>query len=1067
MSIKYFANRVKQTTDTTGDGDMILLTTASTYNSVLSSIGANNSFTYELLNIANPFQWENGVGHINYGGGITTFVRDRVIKSSDGDTKVLFSAGTKTLTTAITEDIINNGFLNVEQTGVSFSPPYMPATYILDATAGNITVSLPTVVGKADPIILGFLLNDTTGDAQNQPDAVVLTPFGAQIISEQLTYSLSIKNDYVQIVSVPSTTGWLVLDSIQDSMNAYGNDGLIQFSKTSAFSGVNGLKWDLSTSSLLVGGTGTLASADIVLPTGTQTVVFNEQSKDKDFRIEGSGISHLLFVDAGLGNIGINTSNPLDLLHIVHTGTVGNTGVTIHSSGLGPTVVLSNTALSGSLTNNRLGSVLFNASGLSYAKLYASADSMVSGLQQSSAYIEIINNGSMVPALSLRPTSTTIGINNTNTSGVIVGQDCANSGNNVLLGNNNASTGSMKSVMIGNSHTIQSGSLSCGVVGQGHTVGGTGIFIIGGSGIALSGATYQDNTFLVANADNYISIDTTGVVSLSSKSTSNTKLSILNKTPAPASGLTQSVSLEFLNSSGVIKTGLALTNTIHQATFGNEYSKFSANIMVGGVVKPVIQIQDNQVLIGDAGLSGINIGYGLNNSSAGGTGTIIYGQNILSSGNANVLIGRDIICSGNNNTIFGRNNECFPTGDLGVVILGNSNSASQAYGVAIGHNNHNSGLYSVACGYLNGAYNDYSVAVGYGNTVQGTVAGGSVAVGQSNTVTTSGVDAIGFAVGLGNSIVVSGTGIAVGYQNSVRGSGGVIIGRSCAATGIDNFIVGFNCSTTTGNNNFLMGKNIAWTGNDTYLTSHTNIQFLATADIFASGANIDLHKNDTDMISIITTGINISHTGLVSISGVSGVNIRSTGVVAMSGNTISMSGSTISMSGSIVSMSGSGLVSLSTNNLHSINISTSGVDILSSGLNHPIAVSGYLLSINCASGIQYLNRLTGVGSALVVDTGNIIRETSSSRRFKDRITDYDKGISDLVQLKPVYYNFLNQDKQLAGFIAEDIADQGLEEFVIRDENNMVKDINYTGMISLLVNSIKELHKEILLLKNRT
>ena len=1067
MSIKYFANRVKQTTDTTGDGDMILLTTASTYNSVLSSIGANNSFTYELLNIANPFQWENGVGHINYGGGITTFVRDRVIKSSDGDTKVLFSAGTKTLTTAITEDIINNGFLNVEQTGVSFSPPYMPATYILDATAGNITVSLPTVVGKADPIILGFLLNDTTGDAQNQPDAVVLTPFGAQIISEQLTYSLSIKNDYVQIVSVPSTTGWLVLDSIQDSMNAYGNDGLIQFSKTSAFSGVNGLKWDLSTSSLLVGGTGTLASADIVLPTGTQTVVFNEQSKDKDFRIEGSGISHLLFVDAGLGNIGINTSNPLDLLHIVHTGTVGNTGVTIHSRGLGPTVVLSNTALSGSLTNNRLGSVLFNASGLSYAKLSASADSQLTGIEQASAYIEIINNGSMVPALSLRPTSTTIGINNTNTSGVIVGQDCANSGNNVLLGNNNASTGSMKSVMIGNSHTIQSGSLSCGVVGQGHTVGGTGIFIIGGSGIALSGATYQDNTFLVANADNYISINTTGVVSLSSKSTSNTKLSILNTTPAPASGLTQSVSLEFLNSSGVIKTGLALTNTIHQATFGNEYSKFSANIMVGGVVKPVIQIQDNQVLIGDAGLSGINIGYGLNNSSAGGTGTIIYGQNLLSSGNANVLIGRDIICSGNNNTIFGRNNECFPTGDLGVVILGNSNSASQAYGVAIGHNNHNSGLYSVACGYLNGAYNDYSVAVGYGNTVQGTVAGGSVAVGQSNTVTTSGVDAIGFAVGLGNSIIVSGTGIAVGYQNSVRGSGGVIIGRSCAATGIDNFIVGFNCSTTTGNNNFLMGKNIAWTGNDTYLTSHTNIQFLATADIFASGANIDLHKNDTDMISIITTGINISHTGLVSISGVSGVNISSTGVVAMSGNTISMSGSTISMSGSIVSMSGSGLVSLSTNNLHSINISTSGVDILSSGLNHPIAVSGYLLSINCASGIQYLNRLTGVGSALVVDTGNIIRETSSSRRFKDRITDYDKGISDLVQLKPVYYNFLNQDKQLAGFIAEDIADQGLEEFVIRDENNMVKDINYTGMISLLVNSIKELHKEILLLKNRT
>lgn len=1053
MSIKYFANRVKETTSTTGSGSMILNGAADYYYSVQASIGLNNSFTYELLNSGNPGQWENGVGHITVIDGITIFVRDRVIKSSNGNNLVIFGAGTKTLTTSITEDIINNGFLNVEQTGVSFSPPYMPATYILDATAGNITVSLPTMLDRTDPIIMGFLLNDTTDDAQNQPNAVILDPSGAQTISGTSTYSLSIRNDYVQIVSVPSATGWLVLDSIQDSMNAYGNDGLIQFSYDSAFSGVNGLKWDLSSSSLLVGGTGTLASSDIILPTGTQTVVFNEQSKDKDFRIEGSGISHLFFVDAGLGNIGINTSNPLDKLHIVHTGTAGNTGLTIHSSGLGPTVVLSNTALSGSLTNNRLGSVFFNASGLSYAKLYASADSQLTGVEQASAYIEIINNGISQTALSLRPTSTTIGINNTNTSGVIVGKDCANSGNNVLLGNTNTSTGVTNSTMIGNNHTIHNDSLSCGVVGQGHTVGGTGIFIIGGTGIALSGAIYKDNTYLVADADHYISISTTGVVSLSSKLNANTKLSILNKTPTPTSGIAQSVSLEFLNTSGVIKTGLALTSNIHQTTAGNEYSKFSANIMVGGVVKPVIQIQDNQVLIGDAGLSGINIGYGLNNSSAGGTGTIIYGQNILSSGNTNVLIGRDIICSGTNSTIFGRANECLPSGDLSVVILGNSNSASEAFGVAIGNNNHNSGLYSISCGSYNGAYNDYSVAVGYGNTVQGTVAGGSVAVGQSNTVTTSGVDAIGFAVGLGNNISVSGTGITIGYQNRVLGKGGVVIGRSCAATGIDNFIAGFNCSTTTGNNNFLIGKNLTWTGSDTYLTSHTNIQFLATADIFASGANIDLHKNNTDMISLITTGINILHTGLISISGVLGTDIRSTGVVAISGNTISMTGNS--------------LVGLSTDNLHSINISTSGINVLSSGLGHPISVSGNLLSINCQSGIQYLNRPIGMGSALVVDTSNILRETSSSRRFKDRITDYDKGISDLIQLKPVYYNFLNQDKQLAGFIAEDIADQGLEEFVIRDENNMVKDINYMGMISLLVNSIKELHKEILLLKNRT
>ena len=79
MSIKYFANRVKETTSTTGNGSMILNGAVSTYNSVQNSIGTNNSFTYELLNSNNPFEWENGVGHITYSDPITLFVRDRVI----------------------------------------------------------------------------------------------------------------------------------------------------------------------------------------------------------------------------------------------------------------------------------------------------------------------------------------------------------------------------------------------------------------------------------------------------------------------------------------------------------------------------------------------------------------------------------------------------------------------------------------------------------------------------------------------------------------------------------------------------------------------------------------------------------------------------------------------------------------------------------------------------------------------------------------------------------------------------------------------------------------------------
>jgi hypothetical protein len=44
-------------------------------------------------------------------------------------------------------------------------------------------------------------------------------------------------------------------------------------------------------------------------------VVFNEDSRDADFRIESNGNSNMLFVDAGNDRIGINTSSPQEQIH--------------------------------------------------------------------------------------------------------------------------------------------------------------------------------------------------------------------------------------------------------------------------------------------------------------------------------------------------------------------------------------------------------------------------------------------------------------------------------------------------------------------------------------------------------------------------------------------------------------------------------------------------------------------------------------------------------------------------------------------------------------------------------
>ena len=49
---------------------------------------------------------------------------------------------------------------------------------------------------------------------------------------------------------------------------------------------------------------------------GTTSMVFNEQSLDQDFRVESSGNTHMLFVDAGSNEVGIGTSDPRTALHI-------------------------------------------------------------------------------------------------------------------------------------------------------------------------------------------------------------------------------------------------------------------------------------------------------------------------------------------------------------------------------------------------------------------------------------------------------------------------------------------------------------------------------------------------------------------------------------------------------------------------------------------------------------------------------------------------------------------------------------------------------------------------------
>jgi hypothetical protein len=85
------ADRVKETTTTTGTGAVTLLGASTGYQS-FSAVGNANS-TYYTIAGQSSSEWEVGIGTYTSSG--TTLSRDTVLASSNSGSLVTFSAGTK------------------------------------------------------------------------------------------------------------------------------------------------------------------------------------------------------------------------------------------------------------------------------------------------------------------------------------------------------------------------------------------------------------------------------------------------------------------------------------------------------------------------------------------------------------------------------------------------------------------------------------------------------------------------------------------------------------------------------------------------------------------------------------------------------------------------------------------------------------------------------------------------------------------------------------------------------------------------------------------------------------
>jgi hypothetical protein len=106
---------------------------------------------------------------------------------------------------------------------------------------------------------------------------------------------------------------------------------------------------------------------------------------------------------------------------------------------------------------------------------------------------------------------------------------------------------------------------------------------------------------------------------------------------------------------------------------------------------------------------------------------------------------------------------------------------------------------------------------------------------------------------------------------------------------------------------------------------------------------------------------------------------------------------------------------------------------------------------------------TGSAANMFIDTDGSFLRSTSSLKYKTDVRNYDKGLNELMQIRSVYYKGISEkdgNKQFAGFIAEEIDELGLTEFVQYAEDGTPDALNYQNMVALLTKSIQELNDKL-------
>jgi hypothetical protein len=121
-----------------------------------------------------------------------------------------------------------------------------------------------------------------------------------------------------------------------------------------------------------------------------------------------------------------------------------------------------------------------------------------------------------------------------------------------------------------------------------------------------------------------------------------------------------------------------------------------------------------------------------------------------------------------------------------------------------------------------------------------------------------------------------------------------------------------------------------------------------------------------------------------------------------------------------------------------------------------------VINTGTTAGSPY-NNTSGTAANMVVTSSGFLERSTSSIKYKTDIVNYDKGLAEVLKMRPVYYKSINErEKNLrfAGLIAEEIEELGLTEFVQYAKDGSPDALAYSNMVALLVKAIQEQQAQI-------